>query len=261
MFALLPSTCTGTQKVMLSMYTFVLKSDIAIGTQTSQIRKKRRHLNPHVIAMSNKFSGSSRVHKELQFLAAFVAYDATNKRKTMSSTAIDKTVELLYVGDPTDDESMDLAEQLVRGIGQFACLYNTEDMTTVTSSAGAGGMLDTFLRSGGTVLVIKPELNCLGEGKRIVVGGNSGGLTLPMMLAASLADKEDAKGIRGRSLHARTKDVLRNFKKALAVVLCHDSPYKQPCYVITGMLPSGMSFEDYLLFVRKEMYTELQVSI
>ena len=177
----------------------------------------------------------------------------------MSSAAIDKSVELLYVGDPADDESMGLAEQLVRGIGQFAGLYNAEDMATVTSSAGAGGM-DAFRRSGGTVLVIKPELHCLGKGKRIIVGGgNSGGLTLPMMLAASLADKEGANPIRGRSLHARTKDALRNCKKALALVFRHDSPYK--ACSITGMLPSGMSFEYYLFFVRKEMYTELQVSV
>ena len=51
------------------------------------------------------------------------------------------------------------------------------------------------------MLIIKSELqHCLGEGKRIVVGENSGGLTLPMMMVASLADKEDAKGIRGRSM-------------------------------------------------------------
>ena len=71
----------------------------------------------------------------------------------MSSTAVDKSVKFLYAGDLADDESMDLAEQLVHGIGQFAGLYNAEDMATVTSSAGAGGM-DAFLRSGGTVLVI-----------------------------------------------------------------------------------------------------------
>ena len=46
--------------------------------------------------------------------------------------------------------------------------------------------------------------------------------------------------------------------KALAVVLRHNSPYKS-C-ALTGILPSGMSFEDYLLFVRKNMFTELQVS-
>ena len=209
--------------------------------------------------MSNKFSGSSRLHKKLQCLAVFAAYDATNKKKAMSSAAIDKNVELLYVGDPAANESMGLAEQRVCGIGQFADLYNAEDMATVTSSAGAGGM-DAFLCSGGTVLVIKPELHCLGECNRIVVGGYSGGLTLPMMLvAASLADKEGGNPIRGRSLHARTKEALRNCKKALAVVLRHDSPYK--ACGIPGMLPSGMSFEDYLVYIRKQMYAELQVSV
>ena len=151
--------------------------------------------------MSNKFSGSSRIQKEVQCLAAFAVYDATNKRKKMSSTAIDKSVELMYVGDPADDKSMGLAEQLVRGFGQFAGLYNAEDMATVTASAGAGG-IDNFRHSGGTVLVIKSDLDCLGDGKRIVVGRISGGLTLPaMILAADLTDKDDhANRIRGRSL-------------------------------------------------------------
>ena len=246
---------------MLSMYTFVLK--IGFRNRRAEFTNQKNGAISILVSstMSNKFSGSSRLHKELQCLAAFAAYEATNKRKIMSSTAIDKSVELLYVGNPAKDESMGhLTEQLVCGIGQCAGLYNAEDMATVTASAGAGG-IDNFRRSGGTALVIKPELHCLGNGKRVVVGGISGGLTLSMMLAVSLAEKEDANRIRGRSLHARTKDhVLRNCKKALVVVLRHDSPYK--ACVITGMLPSGMSFGGYLLFVRKQMvYTELQVSV
>jgi hypothetical protein len=91
---------------------------------------------------------------------------------------IDKNVEFLHVGDPANDKSMGLAEhQPICGIGQFAGLYNTEDMATVTASAGVGG-IDNFRRSGSTVHVIKPELHCLGKVKRIIVGGNSGGLTL-----------------------------------------------------------------------------------
>ena len=162
----------------------------------------------------SKFNGSSRLHKDLQGVAAFAAYVGINKRKTMSSSDIEKNMERMYVSDPADDESMGLANQLLCGIGMFACLYNVEDMPTATSSgAGARG--------------IKPELNCLGEGKRILVGGNSGGLMLRMMLVASLADKEpqDAKGVRGRSLYARTKYDIQKCKKALAVVLRHDSPY------------------------------------
>ena len=55
------------------------------------------------------------------------------------------------------------------------------------------------------------------------------------------------------------KQALRNCKKALAVVLRHDSPYK--ACGITGMLPSGMSFEDYLVYIRRQMHAELQVSV
>ena len=115
MFALLPSTCTATQTFSV-WHTFVLKSDFAIGAQSSQIRKTVPSQSSSSFTMSNKFSGSSRLHKELQCLAAFAAYDATNKKKTMSSTAINKNVESLYVGDPADEESMGLAEQLVCGI-------------------------------------------------------------------------------------------------------------------------------------------------
>ena len=62
-------------------------------------------------------------------------------------------------------------------------------MATVAASAVAGG-IENFRRPGGTVLVIKPELHFLGDGKRIVVGGNAEGLTLPMMLAVSLAARQ-----------------------------------------------------------------------
>ena len=57
----------------------------------------------------------------------------------------------------------------------------------------------------------------------------------------------------------RTKEALKNCKKALAIVLRHDSPYKS-C-AMTGILPSGMSFEDYWLFVRKQMHSELFKSV
>ena len=107
------------------------------------------------------------------------------------------------------------------------------------------------------MLVMKPALHCLGEDKRIVVGGATG-IRLSMMLAAGLTEKE-AKNVRGRSLHAQTKEGLMNCKKALAIILCHDSPYKS-C-ALTGILPSGMCFEDYLLFLRQKMFSELLKSI
>ena len=208
----------------------------------------------------SKFSGTSKLHKELQGVVAFAAYEQCCKSDAMTVTAIENNMEMLYFGDPADDDSIGLADQLVRGLGMFAGLFKEEERSTVTHSTVGGGGGDDLLRSPppnkGTVLVMKPVLHCLGEDKRIVVGGTSG-IRLSMMLAAGLTDKE-AKNVRGRLLHARTKEALKNCKKALAVVLRHNSPYKS-C-ALTGILPSGMSFEDYLLFVRKNMFTELQVS-
>ncbi|KAI2504026.1 hypothetical protein MHU86_10388 [Fragilaria crotonensis] len=65
------------------------------------------------------------------------------------------------------------------------------------------------------------------------------------MLASGLTDKAFDSGIKGRTLLIRSKDILKNCKKALAVVLRHDSPYKS--YASTGLLPSGMCIEDYFL--------------
>jgi hypothetical protein len=50
-------------------------------------------------------------------------------------------------------------------------------------------------------------------------------------------------------------DMLKNCKKALSVVAAPHSPYKD--YIGTGNLPSGMAFEDYLMFVRRVMFKML----
>ncbi len=103
---------------------------------------------------------------------------------------------------------------------------------------------------------MKPELHCLGEDKKIVVGG-AYGLKLTTMLAAGLTEKaSDAGGIKGRTLLKRSKEIIRNCRKALAIVYCHDSPYRN--VASTGLLPSGMCLDDYLVYVpRPKMYVVL----
>ena len=125
-----------------------------------------------------------------------------------------------------------------------------QNSITSTSEGWEGGEAN-LLRSdpSGTILVLKPELHCLGIDKKIVVGGPNG-LKLSIMLASGLSDQSEY--IRGRTLHLRTKEALKNCKKALAVVLRHKSPYKG-C-ATTGVLPSGMNIEDYYLYVRQSMY-------
>ncbi|KAI2492691.1 hypothetical protein MHU86_21839 [Fragilaria crotonensis] len=210
----------------------------------------------------SKFSGTSKLHKELQVVAAFAAYEKCCKGDAMTATAIESSMERQYFGDPTDLDSIGLGEQLVRGLGMFAGLYKEEERSgTVRHSAGigGGGGDDNLLRSPPptkrTMLVMKPALHCLGEHKRIVVGGTTG-ISLSMMLAKGVTDKE-SKNVRGRSLHRRTKEAIKNCQMALDIVLRHDSPYKS-C-ALTGILPPGMCFENYLLFVRQKMFIELMM--
>ena len=98
----------------------------------------------------------------------------------------------------------------------------------------------------GFVLVMKPELHCLGEDKKNVVGGTNG-LKLSTMLASGWTDKAFDSGIKGRMLLIRSKYILKNCKKALALILCHDSLYKS--YASTGLLPSGMRIKDNFLYI------------
>jgi hypothetical protein len=108
----------------------------------------------------SKFSGTSKFHKELQGVVAFAAYEKCCKSDAMTVTAIENNMEMLYFGDPADDDSIGLADQLVRGLGMFAGLFKEEERSTVTHSTVGGGGGDDLLRSPppnkGTVLVMKP---------------------------------------------------------------------------------------------------------
>ncbi|KAI2508515.1 hypothetical protein MHU86_5914 [Fragilaria crotonensis] len=145
----------------------------------------------------SKFSGTSKLHKELQGVVAFPAYEQCCKGDAMTVTAIESSMEMQYFGDPTDDDSIGLTDQLVRGLGRFAGLFKEEERSgTVTHNStgvrGGGGDDNLFWSpppKKSTTLVMKPALHCLGEDKRILVGGTTG-IRLSMMLAASLTDTE-----------------------------------------------------------------------
>lgn len=61
--------------------------------------------------------------------------------------------------------------------------------------------------------------------------------------------------LANRTILCRAQDHLKNGKKALAIVLASDSPYK--AYASNGTLPSGMSLQDYYMYIRRKMYTLL----
>jgi hypothetical protein len=66
----------------------------------------------------NKFVSGAAVQKELQGFAAFVAYqDIVNRGDSMTKGAQEQLLGEVFFGDPTNSDSIGLAEQVVKGIG------------------------------------------------------------------------------------------------------------------------------------------------
>ena len=66
--------------------------------------------------MSSKhgFPGGTILHKELQGFAAFVAYQATHQGGTsLTKALLEASVARQYFGNPSNPDSIGLAEQLV----------------------------------------------------------------------------------------------------------------------------------------------------
>jgi hypothetical protein len=107
--------------------------------------------------------------------------------ESTTKTGLEARIGSLFFKDCNDEDSIGLAEQLVLGTGVFTGLYNKEPVPSSTNN----GTITTTTPEGASVnsssvlLVIKPELHCLGTDKRIIVGGASG-ITVPLLLAASL---------------------------------------------------------------------------
>ena len=85
-------------------------------------------------------------------------------------------------------------------------------------------LFPVVLTVAGAPVVLKPELHCLGEDKRITVGGASG-ITMLHLSAPSL--KINASSLQGRTLLCWAQEHLQNGKKALSIVHCYDSPALQ----------------------------------
>ena len=199
---------------------------------------------------SNKFPGGSELHKELQGFAGFVAYQNTCLRNgtAMARPTQEKRVGELYFGNPDDPDSVGLSHQLVGGTGLFAHMYDTEEISQQTNSH----QLTSTNRSN-VILVLKPFLHCIPDA-RVIVGTQMSNINLPLILSSGLVPHKSAT-IKTRSLWTRIHEHIKNGKKALSIVVHQRSPYK--AYASTGNLPSGMSMDDYCVYVRKRMFVLL----
>ena len=173
-----------------------------------------------------------------------------------SRATLEKSIGQQYFGVIGNDDSIGLSEQLVKGIGVFAGLYNLEDATTGqfepsgVAVAAKRTVAPAFREHHQNDSVLhKPELHCLGCHIQIAAGLSNNGITLPLIVQRGLSKNDH---VAERTLLFRAQEYMKNCKKALSITMSPESPYKD--YTKTGNLPSGMVHDDYLKFVRLKMY-------
>lgn len=209
---------------------------------------------------SIKFVGGATLQKELQGFAGFIAYqECFRKGNSSTKGTVEKSMGELFFGNPPDPDSIGLGEQLIYGNGVFSGLYAKENIENVTTSRDDTASQPSTNQSRNQVsLILKPSLHCLSHEKRVIVGGqSSAGITLSLILANGL--KNRARLLSNRTLLCRAQEHVKNGKKALSIVMHAESPYRDHCS--TGNLPSGMTLDDYYLFVREGMYKLLHPAV
>ena len=191
---------------------------------------------------NKRFTGGAGIQKELQGFAAFVAYQECHyKGLSASKGTLEQSIGQQFFGFEGNEDSIGLSEQLVKGIGVFSGLYTLDDANNELNEHGHSS----------SVLVLKPELHCLGCSIRIACGLTNG-MSLPLILQRGLTNKDP---VAIRTLLYRAQEYMKNCKKALSIARSSESPYKD--YTKTGNLPSGMVHDDYLTYVRLQMYDAL----
>jgi hypothetical protein len=228
-----------------------------------QARQSLTHMPPrNSSSASSKFIGGSPLQKELQGVAAFVALAEIYRKGDSTTQAMQHAmIGEKYFGDASDPDSIGLAEQLVNGNGVFRGLYTLLDdedkissLSSVITDKGYSERSNKHHdRQTDTIRLFKPELHCLGPSTRIIAG-NRDGITLPLLLQKGLSGGDEK--VAPRTLFNRAKESAKNCRKALSYVMAEESPCKD--FLHSGNLPSGMRFEDYLLYVRQKMWEDGQ---
>lgn len=180
------------------------------------------------------FAGKESLMKELQRTVAFLAYNTVLKSGvSKTAKALQDNVHALYFGDQSPD-TIGLAEQLLRGMGAFAPLFDQE--------------IDQA--NGNVVLKMKKIYHLTDE--TIIVSNNPRDKGINMAVLASKRLSNRVK-LTPRAIWDFGKLVEKNGKKALAMLA--QSEYGP--HLKTGTMPSGKNYIDYLSFLRESMFKEL----
>ena len=181
--------------------------------------------------------------KELQRLISFRCYNdvhgSGNSKKTiqLQDTAAKKCHGVTQLTQPSQEEDhVSYSDQFLKGTGMFEFLFRVEQ----------------DFQEGDDVLVLKEMFSCQNI-NRIVVSDKKTdqGINKAVVTSKSMKNRSN---ITGRNIWDNGKVVERNGKKALA--LLEHSEHKQ--HMGDGKTPSGNTYEDCLLFIRRAMYKELK---
>ena len=184
---------------------------------------------------------SKRLQTELQSLVAFACYDSKEilqcgksaKRKTI----VDRLLNMYMPSTNPNNDRASHVEQFLDGYGKFKHLF----VEKVFNSCSGG---ETDPGSAPRRVLMLPEyFHCM-KGKEILVEDDC--ISKSLLTRKNLTNIVD---IRGDTLYRAAKEVEANCRKALSLCLAENSPYR----TFNGTFPSGTNWEDYLLWLRKEM--------
>ena len=185
---------------------------------------------------------TKRLQTELQSLIAYACYDSKevlqggeSGTKTM---IINRLYEAYMPSNLANDDRISFVEMFLEGSNKFKYLF--ESFEDSDSEIGR----DPHTDRPSSQLVLPESLHCI-NGAEIVVG--RGCITKSLITRKNLSNMVD---IKADTLFRSAKVVEANCKKALAICVAKDSPYRD----FDGIWPSGTNWDDYLLWIREKMY-------
>ena len=186
--------------------------------------KKRKPNNLYV---------TKKLQTELQSLIAYGCYDSPSVLKAGDSAKksdIMKKIHDLYMPLMGKGDHFSQVEMFLEGKGKYKYLFEKSDDDTNNST------------------VIIPEIMHCIKGKTISV--NEECIDKSLLTRKNLSNFVD---VTSKSLYRHAKEVKANCKKALAICTSESSPYRN----FDGNFPSGTNRDDYLNWLRKEMYSSI----
>ena len=185
---------------------------------------------------------TKRLQTELQSLIAYASYDS--KAVLQGGVSASKAMLIVrlyeaYMPSPlADDDRISFLEMFLGGMNKFKCLFIQSEESDAENSRDPDNDRPSMK------LIIPESLHCI-AGAEIVVAPHC--ITKSLLTRKNLTNLAD---IKANTLFRNAKAVEANCKKALAICVGKDSPYRD----FDGTFPSGTNWEDYLLWIRKKMF-------